>query len=93
MKGGECQQRLYGLQHRFKQVGNVMKKQARSAFAVISAIALGAAAITGLRAQTKAPVYAVIDISEIADADSVGFLRGRGRSGRFRLNINAFGTI
>ena len=32
---------------------------------------LGAAAVTGLWAQTKAPVYIVIDISEITDADAM----------------------
>ena len=36
----------------------------------ISALAFGVAALSGLKAQTKAPVYAVIDISETMDADA-----------------------
>jgi uncharacterized protein (DUF1330 family) len=40
----------------------------RLALASIASMAVGAAVVTGLRAQVKPPVYVVIDISEMADA-------------------------
>ena len=40
----------------------------RLALASIASMAVGAAAVTGLKAQVKPPVYVVIDISEMADA-------------------------
>src|SRR5580704_4493571 len=40
----------------------------RLALASIASMAVGAAAVTGLKAQVKPPVYVVIDISEMSDA-------------------------
>jgi uncharacterized protein (DUF1330 family) len=40
----------------------------RLALASIAGMAVGAAAVTGLKAQVKPPVYVVIDISELSDA-------------------------
>ena len=40
----------------------------RLALASIAGMAMGAAAVTGLKAQVKPPVYVVIDISEMSDA-------------------------
>jgi uncharacterized protein (DUF1330 family) len=40
----------------------------RLALASIAGMAVGAAAVTGLNAQVKPPVYVVIDISELSDA-------------------------
>jgi uncharacterized protein (DUF1330 family) len=47
-----------------------MKVNSRIAVALLSGAALGGAVVTGLMAQAKAPVYAVIDISEMTDADA-----------------------
>lgn len=47
-----------------------MKVNSRIALALLLGAALGAAVITGLMAQAKAPVYAIIDISEMIDADA-----------------------
>lgn len=46
-----------------------MKANHRLALILVASAALGAAAITGLKAQARPPVYAIIDISEILDAD------------------------
>jgi len=35
---------------------------------LVAGVAIGAAAVTGLKAQVKPPVYVVIDISEMSDA-------------------------
>jgi uncharacterized protein (DUF1330 family) len=40
----------------------------RLALVSIASMAVGAAAVTGLKAQVKPPVYVVIDISEMSDA-------------------------
>jgi uncharacterized protein (DUF1330 family) len=40
----------------------------RLALASIASMAVGAAAVTALKAQVKPPVYVVIDISELSDA-------------------------
>jgi uncharacterized protein (DUF1330 family) len=45
-----------------------MKLGYRVSLALIAGVALGAAAVTGLKAQVKPPVYVVIDISELSDA-------------------------
>jgi uncharacterized protein (DUF1330 family) len=47
-----------------------MKASLRVALALLSGTALGAAGVTALMAQVKAPYYAVIDISETMDADA-----------------------
>jgi uncharacterized protein (DUF1330 family) len=47
-----------------------MKMISRIALALLSGTALGAAVATGLMAQVKAPIYAVIDISEMIDTDA-----------------------
>jgi uncharacterized protein (DUF1330 family) len=47
-----------------------MKANHRFALMLIGGVALGAAAATGLKAQAKPPVYAVIDISEVIDTDA-----------------------
>jgi uncharacterized protein (DUF1330 family) len=47
-----------------------MKANYRLALMLVASAALGAAAITGLKAQGKPPVYAIIDISEILDAEA-----------------------
>ncbi len=44
-----------------------MKLSYRVTLALIASVALGAAAVTGLKAQVKPPVYVVIDISELSD--------------------------
>jgi uncharacterized protein (DUF1330 family) len=46
-----------------------MKIQYAVALAVATGLGLGAIATRGLHAQAKPPVYVVIDISEITDAD------------------------
>jgi len=45
-----------------------MKVDYRLALMLVASAALGAAAITGLKAQGKPPVYAIIDINEVLDA-------------------------
>jgi hypothetical protein len=45
-----------------------MKAIHRLNLMLIASAALGAAAVTGLKAQAKPPVYVLIDISEISDA-------------------------
>jgi uncharacterized protein (DUF1330 family) len=45
-----------------------MKMNYRLGLMLVTSAALGAAAVTGLRAQVKPPVYVVIDISEMSDA-------------------------
>ncbi len=47
-----------------------MKTSSRIILALLSGAALGAAVVTGLLAQVKAPVFAVIDIGEMIDADA-----------------------
>jgi uncharacterized protein (DUF1330 family) len=47
-----------------------MKITYRLALMLVASAALGAAAVTGLKAQAKPPVYVVIDISEMSDADA-----------------------
>jgi uncharacterized protein (DUF1330 family) len=48
-----------------------MNRYLTLAMSMLTGAALGAAAVSGLNAQTKAPgAYAVIDISEITDADT-----------------------
>jgi uncharacterized protein (DUF1330 family) len=47
-----------------------MKIQHTVAFAVAAALGLGAIAGRGLAAPPKAPVYVVVDINEITDADA-----------------------
>jgi uncharacterized protein (DUF1330 family) len=47
-----------------------MKINYRFALMLAAGAALGAAAVTGLKAQVKPPVYVVIDISEMSDADA-----------------------
>jgi uncharacterized protein (DUF1330 family) len=42
----------------------------KTAIGLISAALIGVAAIGALKAQPKAPIYAVIDISEISDVDA-----------------------
>ena len=42
----------------------------RKTLVALSAITVCATAITGLHAQSKPPVYAIIDISEISDVDA-----------------------
>ena len=45
-----------------------MKSNHRFALMLVAGVAIGAAAVTGLKAQVKPPVYVVIDISEMSDA-------------------------
>ncbi len=45
-----------------------MKSNNRLALMLVAGVAIGAAAVTGLKAQVKPPVYVVIDISEMSDA-------------------------
>jgi hypothetical protein len=45
--------------------GISMKVNSRIVLALVSGAALGVAVVTGLMAQVKAPIYAVIDISEM----------------------------
>ena len=45
-----------------------MRINYRLASMLVTSVALGAAAVTGLRAQIKTPVYVVIDIGETLDA-------------------------
>jgi uncharacterized protein (DUF1330 family) len=52
----------------------IMKTNYRLALTLVVGAALGAAAITGLRAQTKPPVYVVFDFSEMLD--EAGFRKG-----------------
>ena len=47
-----------------------MKMNRRFLMTLVCGAALGAAAVTGLKAQVKSPVYAVIDISEMTDVDA-----------------------
>ena len=47
---------------------STMKANHRLNLMLIASAALGVAAVTGLKAQVKPPVYVVIDISEISDA-------------------------
>ena len=47
-----------------------MKANYRLALMLVASAALGAAAVTGLKAQSKPPVYAVIDISEVTDVEA-----------------------
>ena len=49
-----------------------MKANRRLALAVLVSASLGAALVTGLKAQAKPPVYVVIDISEMLDVDTFG---------------------
>jgi uncharacterized protein (DUF1330 family) len=46
-----------------------MRTKYKMALAVVAGAALGAAAIQGLQAQVKPPVYAIVDIAEITDAE------------------------
>jgi uncharacterized protein (DUF1330 family) len=52
------------------QGGSYMKINYRFALMLAAGAALGVAAVTGLKAQVKPPVYVVIDISEMSDADA-----------------------
>ena len=47
-----------------------MKSKYRLGLMLFSGAALGAAVVTGLKAQIKPPTYIVIDISEMLDADA-----------------------
>src|SRR5690349_15548136 len=47
-----------------------MKANHRLAVMLVGSAAIGAATVAGLKAQVKPPVYAVIDISEVLDADA-----------------------
>ena len=47
-----------------------MKINYRLALMLVASAALGAAAVTGLKAQVKPPVYVVVDISEMSDANA-----------------------
>jgi uncharacterized protein (DUF1330 family) len=47
-----------------------MKANHRLALTLVGGAALGAAATAGLRAQVRPPVYAVIEINEVLDADA-----------------------
>jgi uncharacterized protein (DUF1330 family) len=47
-----------------------MKANYRLTLMLVASAALAVAAITGLKAQVKPPVYVIIDISEILDADA-----------------------
>ena len=51
-----------------------MKTKYQFALALFASAALGAAAISGLRAQAKPPVYVVFDFSEMLD--EAGFKKG-----------------
>jgi uncharacterized protein (DUF1330 family) len=51
-----------------KREGLTMTTSYRLALASIVGVAIGAAAVTGIKAQVKPPVYVVIDISELSDA-------------------------
>jgi uncharacterized protein (DUF1330 family) len=51
-----------------KRKGLTMTISYRLALASIVGVALGAATVTGIKAQVKPPVYVVIDISELSDA-------------------------
>ncbi len=44
-----------------------MKSRHQLALMLVAGVAIGAAAVTGLKAQVKPPVYVVIDISEMSD--------------------------
>ena len=48
-----------------------MKSNYRLAIALIAGTAIGGAAIQSLHAQAKPPVYVVIDISEVTDAEGL----------------------
>ena len=47
-----------------------MKMNNRILVTLICGTALSVVAVTGLKAQVKSPVYAVIDISEMTDVDA-----------------------
>src|SRR5580704_4506881 len=53
---------------RKKRKGLTMTMSFRLVLASIAGMAVGAAVVTGLKAQVKPPVYVVIDISELSDA-------------------------
>jgi uncharacterized protein (DUF1330 family) len=54
-----------------------MKNHHATGLAMLTGIAIGAFAVQGLFAQTKPPVYVVIDFSEITDPEGYKALSGR----------------
>ena len=54
-----------------------MKTYSITGLAILAGIAVGAIAVQGLNAQTKPPVYVVIDFSEITDPEGYKALSGR----------------
>ena len=54
-----------------------MKTNYRVAIVLVAGAAIGGAAIQGLHAQAKPPVYVVVDINEITDADGYKVLSQR----------------
>ena len=52
------------------QEGNDNETNHRLVLTLVCGAALGAAAVTGLQAQGNPPVYAIVDISEMLDADA-----------------------
>ena len=46
-----------------------MNSKSTTTLAVMAGISLGAAAIQTLRAQAKPPIYAIVEINEITDAE------------------------
>jgi uncharacterized protein (DUF1330 family) len=62
-----------------------MKTHHAAGLAMLAGIAVGAIAVQGLNAQTKPPVYVVVDFSEITDPEGYKALSGRSNAASAQL--------
>ena len=68
-----------------------MKTHHAVGLAMLSGIAVGAVAVQGLNAQTKPPVYVVVDFSEITDPEGYKVLSGRSNAATTQLFADSGG--